>query len=876
MSASRLRRLIVRLVAFGRARRDEERMRAEIEEHLALQTEDNIRAGMTPQEAKRRAVLKFGAVEAVKEEYRDEQRPRLLDDLVQDVRYTFRWLRAAPLFTLTAALSLALGIGANTAVFTVVHGLLLARLPVSNPEELVFLQDQRRAEDPSPRFSYPFFLELRGNSVMKGTAGRFSLGVNAAVDGSTARIAGELVSGNYFDVTGAATALGRPLTMADDSTPGASAVCVISDAMWRRSFAADPSVVGRTVRINDVTFTIVGVAAGGFIGTDIGHPTDVWVPMTMQRELGRDFLTDARTSWVEILGRLRPGATAEQSGAELTAYLERTAASSGRRLVLQPGDRGNSGVRQELRSALMVILALTLLALVLACVNVASLIAVRSAARVKEIAIRLALGARRSRLTRQFLTESAVLAAIGGFGGLLVAPWAAALLVAQQPHHIAIDTSFDLRMLFVTAAVTIVSALLIAQAPILSSKKVGLARAFGSGIAAPRVAPRMTAHDAIVASQIALSLAMLISAALLVQSLRTLTGLDPGFRAENLLVVSIDPKAAGYEGTRLASFWQQAIDRVVSVPGAESVSLGRTVPLGGGRQRQPVFDPTRGAFVELDTNVVAPKYFHTLGIPLIDGREFDERDGPASRRVVIVNERFAQAFWPQQGAVGKSVRLGKAADAVAEVVGLVKDAKYRDLRSETGPMLYRPVAQTRSSDPMTLHVRAANDPSTLAAAIRREFHELDPRVALFGITTLDDQLRASFGNTRQAAQLAGSFGVLALVLSGIGVYGVTALAVTRRTRDIGIRLALGAERGDIIRAFGRRGVSLVACGVCAGLMGSVWFARTAETLLYGVAATDAPTFAIMAAVIAAVSLVAIHVPLAVAARLDAVTAIRCE
>jgi predicted permease len=279
---------------------------------------------------------------------------------------------------------------------------------------------------------------------------------------------------------------------------------------------------------------------------------------------------------------------------------------------------------------------------------------------------------------------------------------------------------------------------------------------------------------------------------------------------------------------------------------------------------------------ELDTNHVGPSYFRTLGIPVIDGREFDEHDGPTSRPVVLVNERLARTFWPQQEAVGKMIRLGKSASAIAEVIGVVKDAKYRDLRAETGPMLYRSLFQSGTSDGMTLHARTASDPGAVSAAIRRELQGLDARVALFGVTTLDEQIGASFSNTRQAALLTGAFGLLALLLSGIGVYGVTALAVARHTRDIGIRMALGAQRGDIVRAFGRRGLTLVACGVLLGLFGSVWFTRIAETLLYGVTASDVPTFAAMAALMAAVSFVAIYLPIRFATRLDAVTAIRCE
>jgi predicted permease len=876
-----IRRFLIRLAAAITQSADERRLREELEQHVALQTAENIRAGVPAAEARRLALQKLGSVESIKEDYRNERSLPALDTLRQDVRYALRQLRKAPLFTFTATVSLGMGIGANTAVFTIVERVLLRSLPVSSPHELVYVTDQRILQEQSPRFSYPFYKAVRDNTVLNGVAARAALAVTAATNGEVARISGELVSGEYFTLLGARTQIGRPLSAEDDLTPGAHDVAVISDGFWRRGFAAHPSVLGRRITINDHTFTIVGVAATGFTGTDVGHPADVWLPLSMQREVGRDFLTDARTNWLEIIGRLSSGRSPERAAAELSSHLQRRAPElqaqfPERRIMLVPGEKGSSPVRRELGPALRVLLALTALALALACANVASLVAVRSAAREKEIAVRLALGAGRSRLTRQFLTETLVLSAAGGAAGLLAGPWAAGVLIASQPHPLGIDARLDLRVFLFGLAASVLTGLLVALAPILASRHVGLAQAFGNSSAKPAVATRrLTVHDFIVTFQIAIALAMLISAALFVQSLRRLGSVDPGFRADDVLLATLDPSAAGYSAARIERFWRDTLERVSQVRGVQTAALARIVPLGSGRQRQPVFDAASGRFIEIDANVVASRYFATLGIPLLSGRDFDDRDTKASRPVAIVNERLARTFWPEQDPIGRVLGIkGVPGGGQVEVVGLVHDVKYRDLRGDTGPMFYRPLLQTSSSDAMTLHVRAAGDPGAVARAIRREMQGLDPNVPLFAMTTLEDRLDASFAQTRQAAVLTGIFGILALLLSGIGVYGVTALAVARRTRDIGIRMALGAQPRDIVNVVGRRGIGLVTAGLGLGLVGSFAFAQITGTLVYGVSARDSATFAGMSLLLGAVSLIAFYIPLRTATRLDAVAAIR--
>jgi predicted permease len=874
-----LRRFLSRLARTTATRDDEARLREELEAHLQMQTAENVRAGLSPEEARRQAVLKVGSVEAITGRYRDEQGLPVLDDFLQDVRYALRQLRKAPLFTLTAIVSLALGIGANAAVFTVVERVLLRPLPVSKPHELVSITDERILTQSGPRFSYPLYALLRETDVLNGVAARFALGLTVSVNGQTTRAGGELVSGNYFTVVGVSTVIGRPLSPEDDRTAGAHPVAVISEPFWRRTFASDPAVAGRSVRLNDQTFSILGVAANGFTGTSMTQPTDIWIPLAMQREFGRNLATDARTNWLELVGRLRTGLSREQAAEALNGQFQHRASglppdASARLLVLLPG---SSPVRGELGSALIVLFALTGLALALACVNVAGLAAVRSAGRQKEVAIRLALGARRSRLQRQLLTEGLVLAAMGGIAGALIAPWAAGLLAAAQPAALRIEPGLDLRVGGFVLVVSLLTGCIVAFLPILASRKVRLTHTTGSSwTGSGPASKRLTAHDVIVSLQIAMALSMLISAALLVQSLRSFNSVDPGFRADNLLLASLDPAAAGYDSTRIDGFWRTTLAHVADIPGVESVSLARTVPLVPGRQRQPWVHPASGEKINLDTNFVGPRYFQTLGIPLGGGREFSEDDGRASRPVVIVNERLARTFWPQQDPVGKGIRLPDSGKTIAEVVGVVRDVKYQDLRGEANPMVYRPLLQTRSTDAMTLHVRASGDPGALVSAIRLALQNVDRSVPLFQITTLEAQLDSSFAQTRQAAVLTGTFGVLALLLSGIGVSGVTALAVSRRTRDIGIRMALGAGRAHIVYATGARGVALIAIGLVLGLLGSLGFTRVAETLMFGVTAGDAATFAWMAAVLALVSLLAFAIPVRAATRLDALAAIRRE
>jgi predicted permease len=877
-----VRRLARRLAGHVLPRRFDDRIREEMEQHLALQIDENVRAGMPPAEARRQALIKFGGVERVTAEWRDESRLPALDRAGQDLRYAFRQLHRAPVFAIAATLALAAGIGANVAIFTVVDRVMLRRLPVHEPDRLVTIGDQRSQVQQRPvSFPYPLSVALRDSGLLEGVAARSVTAVNVAVGGSALRARGELVSGTYFRVVGTTTRLGRPLTPDDDRTPGAHPVAVVSDRFWRQALESSPAVVGSDLRINTNLFTIVGVAAEPFTGVDPGFPTDIWIPMSMQREVGRNFLTDARSSWLDLMGRLRPEQTADAAAAALTSYVEQhpdlVKSTPPRRFTVTPASGGRSTARRELGPSLQLVMALTGVTLLLECFTLASLLVVRSLARHRERAIRLALGARRSHLVSQTLAETLLIAAIGGAAGLLVAPWVAGVLVASQGTDLSIDPGLDLRVFAFALAVTIVAGLGVGLMPIAAAGRVegavAIARAPLRGASGTR--RHLLLRDGIVALQIAASLATLITAALLVQSLRALNAIDTGFAADRVLLASMDPGSLGYDARGVEAFWRSVLERVERLPGVRAASLANTIPLAPGRQRQPIVEPASGTAVEIDTNQVGPGYFRTLGLPLVRGREFGDRDNKDSAPVAIVNERFAERWWPGLDPIGRTLRTSRTGPP-AEVVGLVKDAKYRDLRQQADAMLYLPLFQTTSTSLKTLHVRVDGEADGFVAAIRREVRALDPGVPLFGVRTIADQYDMFLAQPRQAAALTSAFGVLAMLLAASGVYGVTALAAGAQAREIGIQLALGATPSRIVRRLGSRGGVVVAVGIAAGLLVSAAFTRIASSLLYGIRADDAWTFAVTTLGLTAVSLASVYIPARAGTRLDAARAIRCD
>jgi len=791
-----------------------------------------------------------------------------MQNLLQDLRYALRGFVRRPGFTLASVLSLALGIGANTAVFTLVDRLLLRPLPVSAPDELVLVTTLRPDGQTSTVFSYPFYTGLRDSRLFRGLIARAGTPISTVVEGQPIRAQGELVSGNYFDTLGLKAAVGRTFSRDDDRTPGAHAVVVLSHGFWQRAFGGIPSIVGSNMKINDAVFEVIGVAKSGFSGTDIGSAVDVWVPLMMQAQLGRDHLSD-RSNWLEMIGRLNTGVTPAQAEAAITLEFSHQEVPAQTKLV--PAAAGSSAVRAELSAGFALSMVLTWLGILSACSNVGNLVIARSESRAKETSIKMALGARRSRLGQQFLIESLSLCAFGCVGAIAMSSWAAAVISSFHSGRLqAIDTSVDLRILGYAVGASLIAGILIGLAPIFRLRQAG---------AVPTTAPRFPVRDGLIVAQLAIALVMLISSGLLLQSLGSLRSVNPGFRVDNLLLVSLDPASVGYEGVRLRTFWAEVLQRVRALPGIRSATLARTAPLAPGRQRQPIsaegFTNAGGGEVEIDSNFVGPDYFRTLDIPMVRGRDFDENDRMDSPHVVIVNEGVANKVWPSQDPIGKRMRVGGSNSPLLEVVGVVKDAKYRNLREEPLPMVYRPVQQTGSHDMMTLHMRFA-DPAGMAELVREQIRALDPKLGVFRVTTFEEQLDSSLGETRQVAAVSGGFGVLALILAAVGVYGLTAFVVSRQTRDIGIRLALGASASHIAKSIARRGLTLLAAGVVVGLVGAYVLTRIFATLLFGVSSSDIFTFAGAAVVLTVVALAAMVVPVRMAIHLDPMSAIRSE
>jgi len=791
-----------------------------------------------------------------------------MQNLLQDLRYALRSFVRSPGFTLASVLSLALGIGANTAVFMLVDRLLLRPLPVSAPDELVLVTALRPDSQTNTIFSYPLYTGLRDSRLFRGLIARAGTPINAVVGGQPIRVQGELVSGNYFDTLGLKAAVGRTFSLEEDRTPGTYAVAVLSYGFWQRAFGLIPGIVGSNIQINDVVFQVIGVAEKGFSGTDIGSAVDVWVPLMMQAQLGRDHLSD-RSNWLEMIGRLNNGVTTAQAEAAITLEFSHQETPAQTKLV--PAARGISAIRAELSTAFALLMVLTWLGILLACSNVGNLVIARSESQAKETSIKIALGARRGRLALQFLVESLSLCAFGCAGALAMSSWAAAFISSFHSGRLqAIDTSVDLRIFGYAVGASLIAGILIGLAPTFRLRQAGTV---------PTAAPRLPLRDGLIVAQLAIALVMLISSGLMLQSLGSLRSVNPGFRVDNLLLVSLDPASVGYEGARLRTFWTDLLQKVRALPGMRSATLARTAPLAPGRQRQHIsaegFTNAGGGEVEIDSNFVGPDYFRTLDIPMVRGRDFDENDRMDSPHVVIVNEGVANMVWPNQDPIGKRMRVGGSNSPPVEVVGVVKDAKYRNLRDEPLPMVYRPVQQTASHDMMTLHMRFA-DPAGMAELVRQQIRSLDPMLSIFRVTTFEEQLDSSLGETRQAAAVSGGFGVLALILSAVGVYGLTAFVVSRRTREIGIRLALGASASHIAKSIARRGLVLLAAGVVAGLVGAYAVTRIFATLLFGVSSSDIFTFAGAAVLLALVSVAAMVVPVRMAIRLDPISAIRNE
>ena len=889
---------------FARRRVDHEFGR-ELDAHLDLLTEENIRRGMSPDEARRAARVRLGGVTQLHETHRELQGLPGFETLGQDVRYGLRVLRNSPAFTVVAVLTLALGIGANTAIFSVINAVMLRMLPVQEPEQLVQVafQGQHGAESfVGESFSYPLYQELRQNNKVFTDLSAFDYWdsfdarwANRGDEGGRASIKGQLVSANFFSLLGVNAIIGR--TFARDEDNGAHPVAVISYALWTRDFARDPGVLGKRVDVDGVLLTIIGVAPRYFGGVNPGRTCDLWAPAGMQPQLiGGEFgyLTDLAVNWLTLVGRLKPGVPVEQARANLDLVFQQAQHRQGQflsdvqrrdffthRIVLLPAARGTDYLRKEFRQPLVLLMGMVALVLLIACANVANLLVARASAREREIMVRLAVGAGRRRLVRQLLTESVLLATIGGAVGVLLAYWGSPVLVvlmSRGQNQVTLNVHPDLRVLAFTLLIALTTGIAFGMAPALRATR-PTASPGSSRVTTTRTGRSL--GRALVVVQVALSLVLVVGAGLLIRTLRNLETLDPGFDRRNVLLFGLDPTRAGYKEERLRELDQRLLDRVNQMPGVQSASFSFITPISGGGWDNFIFvegyTPRPGEDMDTYINAVSPKFFDTLRTPLVLGRDLGAQDRPGSPPVAVVNQAMVRRFFQGRNPIGRRFGWGEGQHkAEYEIVGVVGDAKYLSLRDSVPPTAYLSAFQSKDWGGVNFEVRTAAGPSAFAPEIRSVLQSIDSRLTAPEVTPFAQQVDASLYQERLVSALSGFFGVLALLLACIGLYGIMAYAVARRTNEIGIRLALGAERSGILRMVLGEAFLLAAVGILIGLPAAWAATRLIGSMLYGLRSTDPLTILAATALLGTVAAFAGYLPARRATKVDPMVALRYE
>jgi macrolide transport system ATP-binding/permease protein len=807
----------------------------------------------------------------------------------QDLRYSLRTLFKRPAFTFVVVFTLALGIGANATIFTWIKAVLLASLPgIEQPEKLVEIWGATR-NNSALSSSYVDYLDYRDqNKVLSGLTAHQVLPLNLGRGEKPERVWGAIVSGNYFDVLGVKALIGRTFLPEEDRTPNTHPVVVIGYGLWERRFGADPNVLGRTITLNEHDFTVIGVAPKDFASPFAGLALDVWTPVMMKDYVARPHfsLVDRGSRWLMVMGRLKPGVTVPQAQANIAAiagHLEQQYPQTNEQLgvAVYSVPQSPFSLKQDMRPALAILMAAVVVVLLIACANVANLLLARAASRRKEVAVRLALGGSRGRLVRQMLTESFVLASLGAALGLAIAFWSARSLAAFLPPY-ASRASFDTRpdaVVFAFAlGLTVITTLLFGLAPALHASKQDLVTAMKENPATVGRGPRkVSLRHALVITQVALSMVALISAGLFVRSLRQAYAADPGFDPRGVLLASFDPFLSGYDETRGREFYRRLIERIRTVPGIQSATLARRLPLtdGGIAFANVAIDgyaPAKDEDMRLHYETVGPQYFQTMRISFVHGRDFDERDQEGAPGVVIINETMARRYWPGGDALGRRLKLAKG---WLEIVGIAKDVKNRSLSEAPQPFLYLPLLQDYRSN-MILVARTAIEPERLFQSVRAGVAALDPAIPMFDVKTLKEHVGISLYLQRMAATLLSIFGLLALSLAALGLYGVMAYTVTQRTRELGIRISVGAKQGDVLKLILGQGLTLAVVGMIGGLIAALAVTRLSAHLLYGVSAADPMTFTGIAVLLLGVALGASYFPARRATKVDPMIALRTD
>ena len=834
-------------------------------------------------------------IDAVRERRRQPRLPggdSLMQTILQDLRYAARSLIAKPGFTVVAVLMLALGIGANATIFSWVNSVLLNPLPgASQPGALVQLAYLFKG-DVLTSFSYLDYQDLRRESrLVTGMAGREDLAVGVVIDRDAERAWSEVVTANYFDVLGVPMAIGRGF-VASEERPGGAGSVVISHAYWSRRFAADPSVIGRSIKINAQPFTIVGVAAEGFLGGESGLAFDLWVPMGMQPVVmsGGSRLEGRGNRWMTVLGRLAPGTSPEQARAELDSILGgmRQAFASENRYVDQAMavftlDRSPTGGVSLLRPVLLILMALAAVVLLIACANLAGLLLARATTRQREIAIRLSMGAGRWRIVQQLLVEGTLLAGLGWAAAMLSLRWTTGLLAGFAPPSelpIQLTVVIDGRVLWFTAVLALVTVILFALAPAAQAAPFDLAGTLRESGSAGRGFGRHRMRRALVVTQVALSVVLLVGAGLCLRSLQAATRMTPGFDATNVVVGWLDLFSAGYTPDQGRAFYGRALERIRALPSVESVSISRRIPLGftGGSSSDIQIDgytPAANEIPIVGIHYVGPNYMSTLKIQMVSGRDIGDADVNGQPRVGVVSESMARKYWKDGNPIGGRLAFGNRPDPDwITVVGVVKDIKQRSFTERAVPHVYVPLMQFYGARSV-LNVRAAAGVD-VTADLQRVLREIDPAVPFYNISRLEEQTKAATFQQKLIADLLVVFGALALLLAGVGSYGVLSFLVGLRRREIGIRIAIGATRGEVFRLIAVSGARVVAAGVAIGLVLSIGVGMGLQSLLIGIQPSDPITYAGVITTLTIVAAAACLLPARRAAALDPITTLREE
>ena len=895
---------------------------------------DRVERGETPERAEAAARREFGNVGLVKEVTRDMWGWGWWERLLQDIRYGLRFMRRGPGFTAVAVLTLALGIGANTAIFSVVDAVLLRKLPVREPDQLVLFRAvggekfdigwhngsiTRDSSGQTVKSSFPYQTYARFREQQSALSevfafGTLSLNVNAFGQADVA--SGQAVSGNYYTALGVPAVVGRTLTD-DDDNAAAPPVAVVTHRYWHSRFGGDPALVGKQISLNNVAFTVIGVTPAGFDGTmNVGSSPDVTIPVAWEAQvMAERSRMKNNTWWLRLMGRLKPGASVEQAQSQLAhvfqqsilehraARISQAQADGGEapapldphappRLAAFPGSQGETNTRLDYQLPLYILFIVVGLVLLIACANVANLLLARAASRQREIGVRLALGAGRRRLIRQLLTESLLLATLGGAFGLLLAFWFKDGLLAvtdwggQQMR--ALEVRLDLRVLVFTMALSWAAGILFGLAPAWRATKVDLAPALKDSFRSSTSSARSWFTDALIVAQVAISLTLMIGAGLFLSTLINLRRVDPGFSTSNLLLFNVAPGLSGYRKEPLANLYREMSGRMEAVPGVRSVTFSANPLLARSATELAFHLPGSNAVAEGEARPAGVAHVHqvrenflgAMEIPLMGGRAFTERDDARAPKVAVVNQAFAERFFPGGSPIGQRFGFEPADPGEIEIVGLTRDAKYTSQRDDSPPTVYLPWGQDLSAlGSATFEVRTSGDPALYVTAIRQAVREVDRNLPLTDVKTQDEQADETLAMERLFAKLFSLFGLLAQTLAAVGLYGVLAWSVTQRRHEIGIRVALGASRSHVMRMVLRQGLTLTLLGAVLGLAGAYLLANNLQSLshmLYGIEATDPKTFVVNAVLLMLVALVACYIPARRATKVDPLVALRYE